>query len=82
MSVWRQHKIVERMIFDEAARLSFDQQMIDDLSKIMYQREQRKLTLSQAKSLLVELQRLDDAESPHPDSPLARWQARERKRKA
>lgn len=79
MSVWRQHKVIERMIFDEAARLSFDQQMIDDLSKIMFQREQRKLTLSQAKSLLVELQTLEtNGESLRPDSPLAKWQARQK----
>ena len=79
MSVWRQHKVIERLIFDEAARLCFDQQMIDDLSKIMYQREQRKLTLSQAKSLLVELQTLEtNGESLRPESPLARWMARQK----
>jgi hypothetical protein len=81
MSLFHQYKVIENMIFAECARLSFDQTMLNDLSIIMFQRQQRRLTLRQAKSLLVELQRIDDSIEPHPDSPIARWQAREQKRK-
>jgi hypothetical protein len=71
MSIWSQHKDIQ----SESARLSFDQTQLNDLSLILFSKQQSRLTLPQAKRLLIELQVMEtDGESLHPDSPLAVWQ--------
>lgn len=79
MSIWSQHKDIQTRIKSEASRLSFDQTQLNDLSLILFRKQQSRLTLAQAKGLLIELQGMEtDGEQLRPDCPLAIWQAKQR----
>lgn len=61
------------MIAAEATRLDFSAVMLNDLACILFNKPRNKLTLPQAKRLLIELQTMGD-DGLNPDSPLAMWQ--------
>lgn len=72
MSVYKQHKQISDMIETEATRLDFSPVMLNDLACILFGKPRHKLTLPQAKMLLIELQTMGD-DGLHLDSPLAKY---------
>jgi hypothetical protein len=81
MSIWSQHKDIQARITAEAFRLGFDQTQLNDLSLILFRKQQSRLTLPQATRLLIELQGLEtEGESLRPDCPLAIWQTKQKER--